>query len=135
MNNFVSIVIAILENAKILTSEEANKLVKELHGSTLPDNYESAVRFVKDLFNKHGIKDIESKLKTTTTGPIVVPTLNKVDTKPITPSVPIEPKTIDPTTSPKITSTKKVDTKIQLIYIKGIKVHEPQGPCIFYIKL
>lgn len=65
MNNFTSMVIAILEHVGVLTEEEARKLVKELHGSTLPDNYAGASRFVKDLFNKHEVATISSKVVST----------------------------------------------------------------------
>lgn len=63
MNNFVSLVIALLEHAKVLTEAEAQKLVKELHSSTLPGTYEECSRLVKDLFAKHEISTIEKKLK------------------------------------------------------------------------
>ena len=65
MNNFTSMIVAILEHAGVLTFEEAEKLVKELHTATLPDNYKSASKFVKDLFEKHDVKQIATKSLTT----------------------------------------------------------------------
>jgi hypothetical protein len=63
MNNFVSIIIAVLQHAKVFTEDEAEKLVKELHAATLPDNYKGAVKFIEDIFKKHDIQNIEQKLK------------------------------------------------------------------------
>lgn len=62
MNNFVSVIVAILQHAKVLTEQEAEKLVKELHAATLPDNYEAASRLLKDIFDRHEIKTIEHKV-------------------------------------------------------------------------
>ena len=62
MNNFTSIILAILEHVGVLTEDEAKKLIKEIHGTTLPDNYEAASKLVKDLFKTHEIKTISKKL-------------------------------------------------------------------------
>lgn len=56
MNNFTSIFVAILEHLELITKEDAKKLIKELHGTTLPDTYEGASNLVKTLFNKHDVK-------------------------------------------------------------------------------
>lgn len=62
MDNFVALFCAILENAKVFTEDEAKKLTKDLQGITIPDSYTSASRLVKDLFEKHEIKNLEQKV-------------------------------------------------------------------------
>lgn len=63
MNNYISMVIAILEHSKVLTEDEAKKLSKELTESALPDNYKACSRLLKDIYDKLDIKTIEQKLK------------------------------------------------------------------------
>ena len=63
MNNYISMVIAILEKAKLLTEDEAKKLAKELVSSTLPDTYEGCSRLVDDLFKKLDIETLEHKFE------------------------------------------------------------------------
>jgi len=62
VNNFVSILIAVLENTGVLSADEAAKLVKEIHSGTLPDNYEAASRMVKDIVSKHKISTVHEKV-------------------------------------------------------------------------
>ena len=85
MNNFVSIFIAVLEHLKLLSEDEAKKLAKELHGTTLPDNYEAASRLLKDIYEKHEIKSATEKLKPavtfTSTAPTVTVTKKSIDSK------------------------------------------------------
>lgn len=63
MNNFTSMMIAILEKVELLTETEAKALAKELNQSTLPDNYEAAALMVDELFKKLEIKTLSSKVK------------------------------------------------------------------------
>jgi hypothetical protein len=76
VNNFVSIIIALLEHTGLLTSEEANNLVKEIHSSTLPDNYESASRLIEKAVSKHKVTKLTDKVKED-----VVALSKKVDSK------------------------------------------------------
>jgi len=62
MNNFVSIIIALLEHTGLLTAEEAQNLVKEIHSSTLPDNYDSASRLIEKAVSKHKVSTLHEKV-------------------------------------------------------------------------
>jgi len=62
MNNFVSIIVALLEHTGLLTADEAQKIVKEIHGSTLPDNYESASRLIEKAVLKHKVTNLHQKV-------------------------------------------------------------------------
>lgn len=64
MNNFTSMVLAILQHLELLTEDEAKKLAKELHGSTLPDTYEGASSLLKSIYEKHDIKTLGNKFST-----------------------------------------------------------------------
>ena len=63
MNNYVSLLIAVLEHLGTLTETEAKKLAKDLSGSTIPGTYDEASRMVKDLFNKYEVQSLSSKIK------------------------------------------------------------------------
>lgn len=65
MNNFTSMVMAVLEKLEILTHTEAEALVKEIHSSTLPDNYSQCVDMVEKVFSKLEIKSIHAKVTPT----------------------------------------------------------------------
>lgn len=56
MFNYFNTVVAILERAKLITSEAAKKLSSELSTQIHQSNYESAVQMVKDVEAK--LKDI-----------------------------------------------------------------------------
>jgi hypothetical protein len=62
MNNFVALIMAILEHVGVVTETEARNLIKDLQYVTIPDNYEGASKVVKDLFEKHGVKDVATKV-------------------------------------------------------------------------
>ena len=61
MNNFTSLVIAVLEHVGVLTDTEARKLVKDLHTLTIPDDYDGASRVVGSLFDKHDVQTVADK--------------------------------------------------------------------------
>lgn len=63
MNNFTSMFVAILEKIELISHEEAVKLVKELHTATIPDTYEGALKIVDELFKKHEIGALASRVK------------------------------------------------------------------------
>lgn len=65
MNNFTSMVIAILEKSEVLTEDEAKKLAKELHSATLPDNYQACALLLDNLFKELGIKSFTTKISLT----------------------------------------------------------------------
>lgn len=60
MNNFISLFLTTMVHFGLITKTEAEKVNKELQESTLPDDFESAFRMVKSVFEKAGI---ESKVK------------------------------------------------------------------------
>ena len=62
MGNFVSLVVALLEHAEVLTEKEAEALIKELHGLTIPDNYKACTILVKDIFKKLEIRPVTTKI-------------------------------------------------------------------------
>lgn len=52
MNNFVSMLIAVMAHLKLLTKDEAERLSKELHAITIPDSYEGVHALVEQAFKK-----------------------------------------------------------------------------------
>lgn len=63
MNNFILMVVAMLEHSKVFAEDEAKKLSKELTETALPDNYKATTRLLKDIYEKLDIKTVEQKLK------------------------------------------------------------------------
>jgi hypothetical protein len=63
MENYLSVILAIFEHLKLLTEDEAKKLLEDLRESTLPGGYESASKLVEDIFSKHEVQDVVLKLK------------------------------------------------------------------------
>jgi hypothetical protein len=64
MNNFTSMVVAMLEHLKLLTEDEAKALAKELHGSILPDTYAGASQLLKEIYEKLDMKTLDQKVAT-----------------------------------------------------------------------
>lgn len=64
MNNYIGLVVALLEHQGLLTEDEARKLCRSIQEGTIPDNYEGCSRFVKTLYGDHGIGHFSSKLQT-----------------------------------------------------------------------
>lgn len=62
MNNFTSMFVAVLEHLELLTEDEARKLIKELHEATLPDSYDAASRFLKDVYKKLDVQKLAAKV-------------------------------------------------------------------------
>lgn len=52
MNNFVSMLIAVMAHLQLLTKDEAERLSKELHAITIPDSYEGVHALVDEAFKK-----------------------------------------------------------------------------------
>lgn len=62
MNNFTSMVIAILEHLELLNESEAKQLASKLHESTLPDNYSACSRLLKEIYADIDIKKLSHKV-------------------------------------------------------------------------
>ena len=65
MNNFTSMILAVLEKLELLTHDEATELVKEIHSATLPDNYEQCVKVVENIFQKVKVESVHTKIAPT----------------------------------------------------------------------
>lgn len=52
MENYITLLVAILEHLELIKGKEAEKLEKELKNTTLPGTYKEARVFVEEVFEK-----------------------------------------------------------------------------------
>lgn len=62
MNNFISLFLATLTHAGVMTKDEAKKIDDKLQQSTLPDEFEASYQMVKKVFEEAEI-DTKNFLK------------------------------------------------------------------------
>lgn len=63
MNNFTSMVIALLEHIKLISSADAEKLATEIHTATLPGTYKEARIVIGEIFKKLDLEDLPAHVE------------------------------------------------------------------------
>lgn len=62
MENIISLTVAMLEKAELLTKEEAEKIDKELRSSVLPSSYTGARQLINELYDRLEVKGLTSRV-------------------------------------------------------------------------